>query len=326
MYQDNQKTSVKLKNININLLNNLITQSLLVSQQLMFEFSPTVLKSVNVSASNTLMKIWVIEINKLIKNKKDDEIESLDEVETMVIPGLEDEENINVDFTKTFNMYLLKGEQFKNVLKIFKNETIDIEFFLQDSEDGYQATSLYITGFSENDRPLKTEFLLTVESLITNKVADYDKILEHCKPKPDMVEIAMTDNNIKELRTLISTLHKTMPNNSSFVTMKVFDNVVKINDKVFEITFDDIKITNLSPGTELEFNMLKNDFGLIGSQSFKIYTSDKESDSSIHIGSSYNNAILYCLTAKVFSTEDALDNESDDILTAEDLALYSLED
>lgn len=321
MSQEN-KISVKLKNINVNLFTNLINQSLLVSQQLMFEFTPEVLKSVNLSSSNTLMKIWVIGIDKLIKTKKDE----LEEIESLgTIPGLEEpEENINLGFDKTFNMYLLKGEQFKNVLKIFKNDTIDIEFFLMENDEGYQATSLIIKGFSENDRPLTTEFLLTVESLISNKVSDYNEILDHCKPKPDMTEISLTDGNIKELRTLIATLHKTMPNNSSYVTFKVTEDKVTINDKVFNITFDDIKITNLPLGEELEFNMLKADFGLIGNLSFKIYTSAK--DNAIHIGSSFNSSILYCLTAKVYSTEDALDSDSDDILTADDLSMYNLED
>ena len=38
---------VSLKNVDITIINNLLLQSLEVSPQLMFEFSPTILKSVN---------------------------------------------------------------------------------------------------------------------------------------------------------------------------------------------------------------------------------------------------------------------------------------
>ena len=71
---------VSLKNVDITIINNLLLQSLEVSPQLMFEFSPTILKSVNFSSTKTFIKFWTIEISKLIKSIEKEPIKDLEEV------------------------------------------------------------------------------------------------------------------------------------------------------------------------------------------------------------------------------------------------------
>ena len=89
---------VSLKNVDITIINNLLLQSLEVSPQLMFEFSPTILKSVNFSSTKTFIKFWTIEISKLIKSIEKEPIEDLDDV-----MNIDSSSNDLSNFNETFN-------------------------------------------------------------------------------------------------------------------------------------------------------------------------------------------------------------------------------
>lgn len=310
---------VTLKNIDINVINNLLQQSLEVSQQLMFEFSPTILKSVNFSSSQTFIKFWTITIDKLIKY---DEPEPIDELNLDDIVESTPKININESFNKTFNFYLLKGDLLKSFLSVFKNDLIDIEFNLIDGQDGkLQAHSITVTGLTESDKKLVAKLDLTTDDMITNKISDYSQLLEICKPKNEMTEISLPNSHLKELRRIINNMNKTISNNSSFVTFEIEDSQLKINDKVFDITFDDIEINSKN---NFSFNILKSDFKLIGNHSFKIFTG--EVDKEIHFGAKYGNAIIWCLTSKPKNSEELINESSENMLSSDDLSEYGLEE
>ena len=136
-----------------------------------------------------------------------------------------------------------------------------------------------------------------------------------------MSEIVLTNNNLKELRRIISNMNKTISNNSSFVTFTIEDDLLKVNDKVFDITFDDLQITSQD---NFSFNILKNDFKLIGNHSFKIFTGKDDKD--IHFGAKFGNAIIWCLTSKPKNSEELMNETSEDILSSDDINDYGLED
>ena len=247
---------VTLKNIDINIINNLLQQSLEVSPQLMFEFSPKILKSVNFSSSQTFIKFWTIEIDKLIKTEKEP-INDLDLDEVMGTNSTNSNEDHTTNFDKTFNFYLLKGDLFKSFLSVFKNDLIDIDFTLIDGSDGkLQAHSITVKGYTESDKKLVAKLDLTTDDMITNKISDYAQLLEICKPKENMSAITLPNSNLKELRRIISNMNKTVSNNSSFVTFNIEDDELKINDKVFDITFDDVEIKSEN---NFSFNILKSE-------------------------------------------------------------------
>lgn len=310
--------SVFLHNVDINIINNLLQQSLGVSSQLMFEFSPKILKSVNFSTSKTFIKLWTIEINKLIKNEVEpiNDIDNLDDIiETPTINNLE-------NFDKTFNFYLLKGELLKSFLSVFKNDLIDIEFSLINGSDGkLQARTIIVNGYTESDKKLIAKLDLTTDDMITDKISDSSQLLEICKPKPGMSEITLPLSHLKELKSIINNMNKTISGNSSFVTFTIENNELKINDKVFDITFDDIE---LKSDSNFSFNILKSDFKLIGNHSFKIFTG--ENDKEIHFGAKYGNAIIWCLTSKPKNSDELFNDSEENALSSDDINDYGLED
>lgn len=311
---------VTLKNVDINIINNLLQQSLEVSQQIMFEFSPTILKSVNFSSSQTLIKFWTIEIDKLLKKEEKEPINDLDLDSVMETNS---EINLLENFNETFNFYLLKGDLLKSFLSVFKNDLIDIDFTLMDGSEGkLQAHSITVKGYTDSDKKLVAKLDLTTDDMITNKISDYSALLEICKPKNNMVEIVLPNSHLKELRRIINNMNKTISNNSSFVTFTIENDILKINDKVFDITFDDLTINSNS--NDFSFNILKSDFKLIGNHSFKIFTS--ESDKEIHFGAKYGNAIIWCLTSKPKNSEELMNETDDNEFSSSDINEYGLEE
>ena len=316
---------VKLRNVDIAVFNNLLIQSLEVTQQLMFEFSPEFLKSANFSSSKTLIKLWSIKITDLIKIEEIEEIEALEDTNNIldINENKISKDDLTKDFNKTFNFYVLNGNSFKNYLSVFKNDIVDIDFKLGNGDDGkLQAKSIVIYGKTENDRTLNAEFTLTTDDLITDKISDYNQLLTMCKPKENMVELTLSNNHIKELKKLISSLNKTLVNNSAFVTFDVNENKIKISDKVFNLEFDDIEIKNLD--NDISFNIMKSDFNLIGNHSFKIYTDESN---VIHFGAKYGSAIIWCMSSKPQDSIQSLDEDEElDVLSSADLSEYNLDE
>lgn len=298
-----------IKNFNINLFNSLLNQSLIVNSQLMLEFDKDMLKSCSFSMTKSLIKLWTIPKSKLIFQKQDENVlEALDSHTKEETPNI-----------PSFNFYILKGDLFRNYLAVFiNNESVDITFNLIDTEDGKkQATSMIIVGKSETGAPLSTEFLLTTEELISNKISDYSDILRECTPSANDDEFHLTNKQIGEIRGLVKKLHKSMVGNTSYINFVIDKNHVSVNDKVFNIKFDETfpKVTE-----PINFKILKSDFSLIGDHSFKIFT--KNNSEKVIFGSKFGDSIIWILTTKTSEVSLSVENDdSEDVLNSLELDL-----
>jgi len=304
-----EQTSFKISNFKLNIFRNLLEQSLIVDNQLMLEFNTEMIKSCSFSNTKSLIKLWTIPLKSLIvlpDNINDDLTLDLND---------ETPENDIYDFPE-FNFYILRGDLFKKFLSVHNTDMVDIEFSLRKINDKYYGSNLIITGKSENNSPLITSFILTTEELLTNKIEDYSQIIKECTPTKGMFEFILLDNQIQEVKRLIKNLHKSSPENTSFLTFKIDSDNKKIivNDKVFSIEFlisTEIQKEIKFPKEGFEFKMLKSDFIVTGNHTFSFYT-DKLSE-KVLLGAKYSDAIIWCLATKVNESSLNLDSKIDDL-------------
>lgn len=293
---------IQIKNFKLNVFKNLLEQSLIVDNQLMFEISSKMIKSCSFSQTKSFMKLWMIPFTNLIckpeKKESSNEIVELFEEEPV------EEKMPEFDL---FNMYILKGELFKKFLSVYTSDTVDIIFNIQEVNGKKQAASLNITGKSEGSNVLTTNFILTIEELITNKVDDYSAIIKECTPNESMFEFVLSDKQIQEVKRLIKKLHKSNADNTAYLTFTIDSKKQKIivNDKVFTVEFDidtDVQQHIEFPENSFNFNILKSDFVITGNQTFTIYT--EENNQKVIFGAHYAGSIIWCLTTKVTNVSD----------------------
>ncbi len=284
---------ITIKNFRLNVFKNLMEQALIVDSQLMFEISPTMIRSCSFSETKSFMKLWMIPFKTLIVTPEKPEVESLDDVE----------EEQNFDFP-AFNMYILKGELFKKFLSVHSSDTVDLKFNLQEKDGKWQAANLVITGKSEGSNTLTTNFILTTEDLISNKIDDYSVIIKECTPDTTMFEFVLSDKQIQEIKRLIKKLHKSTADNTAYLTFTVDseNRKITVNDKVFTVDFyidEEIQKDIQFPEQSFKFNILKSDFIITGNQTFSIYT--EENNQKVIFGARYAGSIIWCLTTKIAS-------------------------
>lgn len=285
---------IQLKNFRLNVFKNLMEQALIVSNQLIFKVSKDMIKSCSFSETKSFMKLWMIPFKSLIVSPEKPDVESLDDVE---------EEQI-IDFPE-FDMYILKGELFKKFLSVHTSDTVDLIFNLQQNNEGkWQAANLVITGKSEGSNTLTTNFILTTEDLISNKIDDYSDIIKECTPNQSMFEFVLSDKQIQEIKRLIKKLHKSSADNTAYLTFTVDseNRKITVNDKVFTVDFyidEEIQKNIEFPEKSFKFNILKSDFIIAGNQTFSIYT--EENEQKVIFGARYAGSIIWCLTTKIAS-------------------------
>ena len=285
---------IKINNFRLNVFKNLMEQALIVDNQLMFEISKDMIRSCSFSETKSFMKLWMIPLKSLIVAPEKPEVESLDDVP---------EETQELDFP-TFNMYVLKGELFKKFLSVHSSDTVDLTFNIVEKDGKWQAANLIITGESEGSNALTTNFILTTEDLITNKINDYSDVIKECTPNDSMFEFVLSDKQIQEIKRLIKKLHKSTADNTAYLTFNVDSENRKIivNDKVFTIDFyidEEIQKNIEFPENSFKFNILKSDFIIAGNQTFSIFTSENEQ--KVIFGARYAGSIIWCLTTKIAS-------------------------
>lgn len=287
--------TVKLLNVDIETFNKLLLESLNVSLGLTLEFSPSHLKSSNIVSAGTLIKTWLVETEKLLKLPvvEEDEIGVANNDNQVFL------QNSLKDFTETFNFYMVGGDLLRNFLMLFKNGAVDMEFeLINDNSGDYQAKSLIVNGKTDSDRPLKAKIDLTSEDFITNKVGDYNELIRHCSPKEGMCEIDLPIEQLKELRKIVNTTHKTLTQNAPYVSFAIEGDKLRCYDKVFDVTFDDLEIKTKE---NFVFNLLKSDFNHIGVHDFKMHT--MEGTNELIFFTEYCGAKIWTLTSKPISTE-----------------------
>lgn len=276
----NQKTIV-FKNFKLNVFRNLMEQSLIVDNQLMFEISQNNIRSCSFSPTKSSIKLWTSIWDGLIHNE--------DELSDINLPSFE-----------TFNMYILKGDLFKKFLSVHTSETVDLSFNVIDN----QAASLTITGKSENNNNLITTFVLTTEELIKNKVDDYNTIISEFSPSKTMFEFVLSDTQIQEIKRLVKKLHKSIPDNVAYLTFVVDceEKKITVKDKVFTVDFKIDTEKHKFPEKTFSFNILKSDFIVTGNQTFTIWT--EEESQKVIFGAKYSSSLIWCLIGKVQEQSD----------------------
>lgn len=281
---------IKISNFKLNVFRNLMEQSLIVDNQLMFEFSTDFVRSCSFSATKSFMKLWTSPLINFIQKSEDSE-------ELQEIPSFD-----------PFNMYILKGDLFKKFLSVHTSDTVDLIFTIVESENKKnQAAAITIIGQSEGSNKLRTTFTLTTEELISNKIDDYAAVIKECTPSNDMCEFVLSDNQIQEIKRLIKKLHKSSADNTAYLSFKldVENKKVVVNDKVFIVEFDINSETEsklLFPEKSFSFNILKSDFIITGNQTFTIFTNEQEQ--KVIFGARHAGAIIWCLSSKIEESND----------------------
>jgi hypothetical protein len=290
-----------INNFNLSTLKRLLKQSLIVNEQIMMEFDDTMIKSVSFSPTKSLIKIWQTSIESFVSVNNENK-ELLEDNEVV------DKSSYIFNLDGRFNLYILKGSLFLKYLDVFSMRTpckltIDVDV------NTHQATQLVIEGLSESGSKIKTKFILTTETMIVDKVEDYGFILKQCSPEESFSKFSIGEKQLIEVKNLIKKLHKSIVNNSSYVTFKFDENgILTVSDKAFNIevnyeTSDDTKLK------DFEFNLLKNDLVMLGEHSFVVYTS--KDSSKVIFGTNYGESIVWCMSVKV--SEDITTDEISDI-------------
>ena len=279
-----------INNFNLSLLKRLLKQSLIVNEQIMIEISDSMMKSVSFSGTKSLIKIWQLPIESFVDIEAESEVDKSTYIQ---------------NYDRKFNLYILKGSLFLKYLDVFsmKNPcklTINID------KNTNQATQLTIEGSSENGSKIKTNFVLTTEEMIVDKVEDYNFILKQCTPEKSYKQFSITEKQLTELKSLIKKLHKSIVNNSNYITFSFDDNGnLNVFDKAFniELEYDSKDVKNL------EFKILKTDLLMFGEHSFVFYTDNNTP--KVILGTNYGPAVVWCTSVKVL--EDVTTDEIDDI-------------
>lgn len=283
---------IHIKNFRLNVFKNLMEQALIVDNQLMFEINKDMIRSCSFSETKSFIKLWMVPFKSLIVAPEKPEVESLDDIDEQVL-----------DFP-TFDMYILKGELFKKFLSVHSSDTVDLTFNLQEKDGKWQAANLIISGKSEGSNTLTTNFILTTEELISNKIDDYSAVIKECTPDASMFEFVLSDKQIQEIKRLIKKLHKSTADNTAYLTFTVDSENRKIivNDKVFTVDFyidEEIQKNIEFPEKSFKFNILKSDFVIAGNQTFSIFT--EEEIQKVIFGARYAGSIIWCVTTKIAS-------------------------
>lgn len=294
---NNNQQYLEIDNFDILLFKKIIKQSLFVSNELILEFNNDSVKSCSFSKTKSLIKLWGTPYTTFIKCDEN----SLD--------LLEDPKN-NIKFIgeefDLFNFYVLKGEYLLKFLDVFSiNHHSKLRIYHTDGK----ASHIEIFGYTANDSKIKSKFDLTTEEFITNKVSDFKQILREVTPTKDLHEIKINQNTIFEIKSLIKNLHKSMVNNTTFITFTFDDNgKLSINDKVFNL---DVVYESTEPVPNFSFNMLKSDFMLIGEHNFSIFTN--ENSPKIIFNALFNNIIISCMSTKIADDINNDDFDANDI-------------
>lgn len=278
---------VLIKNFDLKLFKSLIEQNLLAQNEISINFGPEEIKSCAFTSSRSFMKIWTVSTKTLIKDS-DQEIIDFDDDD---LSPKEKELNF-----KPFDMYVLKGDYFKKYLSIFNDEPVTMIIDVDD--DTNIGTMMTIQGCSGYQSRLQTKYNLCSDEMIVNKLSSYDDAMRTVQESEEDMHFIMNKEECDEVKKLIQQLHKSNPENTSFITFKVdIDRkVINVSDKVFSVNFQLQKSADIEiPSTSFEFNLLKSDFLVTGNHVFNFYVENKPQGKVI-LKSSYKNCVnIYCM-------------------------------
>jgi len=299
--ENNIVKEIKITNFNLGLFKQLINESLNTHNHIMLEIDTNFIKSLSLTASNTLMKISYTKTSSLVKGED-------------ILPEFD-----------IFNLFVMEGSNFEKYLKIYSElDNVDVTFSLIndiENENKMIASKIRIDGLTAvNKSKLNTSFTMSSNELMFSSVSDYQVIIDKLKVDTEVSgEIVIKSKQYKEVVDLVNSLHKTISNNHSFLNFNVSDKGIQISDKVFDVAFTDVD--NVTRKYEdVEFKLLKSDIKLLGTHTWKLMThetSDKvimmsktktiEGDAEIIIGcilTKVNNATTVSNDAEDYDEED----------------------
>lgn len=297
-----------IDNFDISTFSNLLKESLKTNNSsLMLQVKDGMIKSASFSKTKSLIKLWQIPLNKLILQES--ELETVD-IDQNYLDSLD------------FNFYILKGDTFIKMLDVFlyKESLVNLEFNVIDN----QATTLKLSGKTDQQYFIETTFPLTKEEIIIDKIDDYSEIISECTPSPDMFEFFLTKEYINNIKKLVKNLHQASVDNSAYLSFSVSKTSIKIFDKVFDIDLPNLQNKGFDDNKVLNFNILKSDFGLIGEHNYNVST-DNESQKVIFNGT-FAKSIVCCLCTKPSHNQLTIESDEDDVLSSFDPSLYNFDE
>lgn len=316
----NNSEIIEIDNFNLKKFGLLLTQSLNVVPQLMLEFNGNMIRSCSMSNSKALIKLWTVPIQFLIVDKKEKEENTILDIDAPTI--VKEPFNINTKF----DFYVLKGTDLLKYIEVFdKNQPVKLTINVRDNSTSREASTITILGKTSEGTMIETTFSLTTEALISEKIDDYSKIMEIVKPSEDSLVVNITAKIYKEICDINLKLHKAEPNNSAYITLRIFNDRYTVNDKVFELEYKLLEPLNIEDGKCIELNILKSDFMKISAETLSMHFSSDPDDPKIVFITKYFDSIIYSLITKARG-EIATSSNDDDF--ADDLVLsdYGLTD
>lgn len=315
-------TTVSIPNFNLQLFERLLNQSVMVSSELVLEIKQQMLKSSSTSPAKSLIKIWAIPLTHLfIKNENENQ------------QLLFDEQKNNDILSKLidFSFFVMKGDVFIKHLSVFNSSIpVTISFDISEAFDdenkskGYEANTVSISGFvaGSTTNKLNTKYILTQDNMMSTSINDSSNIIDKCTPTESMSSFLLKQEEFKEIKSLITKLKGTISDNTSYLTVNIQNNEVKISDKVFEIAYPINWIKQTF--NEISFNIKKEDFAAFTDSNLTIFVSN-DSDRII-FQTKYGQSLITALSTK---PHDLINNPSkadEEILADLDLSAYGLGD
>ena len=246
-----------IKKFNLSLFKSLVFESLETHNNLMLEIDKDLIRSLSLSGTTSLMKICY---TKFADFDKDYDAERYKNMEL-------------------FNLYVLKGDNFKKYLELYSVlSDVELKFNLQNSElsDARKiATHISIKGITTLGTTLDVTFNLTTEELMTNQVEDYSTVIDKLKVDTGIEsQFSLNKSKYSETKDIIKKLHSTVSNNSNFVEFAINNTSVKIKDKVFDLEFKDCIVNYVDDSETIDFKILKSDFNILGKHNWQIFTNN----------------------------------------------------
>ena len=293
---------IKIKNFDLKFFKSLLEQNLMLDNKITILFKSDMVVSAALTSSRSAMKIWTAPMNNFIIG-----IDPAQQV--LNFDDFDKPEDKSLDF-EPFNFYVLKGDILKRYISVFNNDPVDVEIIVNREND--IASSMKITGCSTGGASLSSNFILTSDEMITNKINDYESAINSVSPKETMSEFILGVDDVKEVKKLIKELHKSDRENTSFITFQCDPekNVVIVKDKVFDVRFD--MVSNIDSKYNqndnlIEFDILKSDFIVSGNHTFSFYSSNE--DFHIILSAAYKKCVISCLISKTSTNEDEFKND-----------------
>ncbi len=304
-------TNVIIDAFNLQMFRAFVEQNLMADNQIIIRFDMDMVKSVAMTRSESYIKMWQSPLSNFKYVEKEENTEVIDF----------DAEDNNPDIVTfdPFDVFVLKGDIFKRYLSVFSQDPVTLEFTINNREGKInQAAKLKITGKSILGSRLETTFTLTSEEMIINKVEDYGKITAKMTPEENAASFILSIDDIQEIKRLVKDLHKTNPENSSYLqfNIDVSKGTVTVSDRVFDITFllNNYNDVN-APKENLEFRILKSDFVVTGNHSYTFYYNP----GFVIINSNYKKCIISGMIGTI-ETETKTDDPFQSSIAGDDIS------